>query len=174
MFPHQREIQLLGPPYVLLKYLPTPSEALSSSHYMVSDDFFQQIGETEKLLDDLQLSLSPIPVYSVEFNPMKNRNLEVLSYEGFSPDEGTMTEHYEDVSPFLSVTEIGTWKVKCHLSANQISSVGAIGPFGEDTSREELTETLIDADFEEVTVKRVYKNKDKTVTVFFKMVFRKE
>ncbi|KAF2344128.1 hypothetical protein FHG87_025116, partial [Trinorchestia longiramus] len=34
----------------------------------------------------------------------------------------TMKKHYEDVSPLLSVLEIGAWKVKCHLPANQITS----------------------------------------------------
>ncbi|KAF2347388.1 hypothetical protein FHG87_021857 [Trinorchestia longiramus] len=83
----------------------------------------------------------------------------------------TMKKHYEDVSPFLSVLEIGAWKVKCRLPANQITSVGAIGPFGKDTSSEELTEALIDAGFGGVTVERIYKGKDKIVTAFFKVVF---
>ncbi|KAF2355367.1 Ribosomal protein S24/S35 mitochondrial conserved domain [Trinorchestia longiramus] len=83
----------------------------------------------------------------------------------------TMKKHYEDVSPFLSVLEIGAWKVKCCLPANQITSVGAIGPFGKDTSSEELTEALIDAGFGGVTVERIYKGKDKIVTAFFKVVF---
>ncbi|KAF2363667.1 F-box domain [Trinorchestia longiramus] len=65
-----------------------------------------------------------------------------------------MKKHYEDVSPFSSVIEIEAWKVKCHLPANQITSVGAIGPFGKDTSSEELTEALIDAGFGGVTVGR--------------------
>ncbi|KAF2348193.1 Reverse transcriptase domain [Trinorchestia longiramus] len=68
-----------------------------------------------------------------------------------------MKKHYEDVSPFLSVLEIGAWRVKCHLPANQVTSVGAIEPFGEDTSREELTEALIDAGFGGVTMERIYK-----------------
>ncbi|KAF2345167.1 hypothetical protein FHG87_024075 [Trinorchestia longiramus] len=76
-----------------------------------------------------------------------------------------------DVSPSLSVLEIGAWKVKCCLSANQITSVGAIGPFGKDTSSEELTKALIDADFGGVTVERIYKGKDKIVTAFFQVVF---
>ncbi|KAF2352280.1 Reverse transcriptase domain [Trinorchestia longiramus] len=67
-----------------------------------------------------------------------------------------MIKHYEDVPPFLSVPEIGAWKIKCFLAANQITSVGAIRPFGEDTSREELTEALIDAGFEVVTVEHIY------------------
>ncbi|KAF2355111.1 hypothetical protein FHG87_014137 [Trinorchestia longiramus] len=83
----------------------------------------------------------------------------------------TMKKHYEDVSPFLSVLEIGAWKVKCNLPANQITSVGAIGPFGKDTSSEELTEALIDAGFRGVTVEWIYKGKDKIVTAFFKVVF---
>ncbi|KAF2359202.1 hypothetical protein FHG87_010045 [Trinorchestia longiramus] len=82
-----------------------------------------------------------------------------------------MKKHYEDVSPFLSVLEIGAWKVKCHLPANQITSVGAIGPFGKDTSSEELTEALIDAGFGGVTVERTYKGKDKIVTALFKVIF---
>ncbi|KAF2356790.1 hypothetical protein FHG87_012454 [Trinorchestia longiramus] len=83
----------------------------------------------------------------------------------------TMKKHYEDVSSFLSVLEIGAWKVKCRLPANQITSVVAIGPFGKDTSSEELTEALIDAGFGGVTMKRIYKGKDKIVTAFFKVVF---
>ncbi|KAF2344553.1 hypothetical protein FHG87_024691 [Trinorchestia longiramus] len=83
----------------------------------------------------------------------------------------TMKKHYEDVSPFLSVLEIGAWKVKCRLPTNQITSVEAIGPFGKDTSSEELTEALIDAGFGGVTVERIYKGKDKIVTTFFKVVF---
>ncbi|KAF2363646.1 DNA mismatch repair protein C-terminal [Trinorchestia longiramus] len=67
--------------------------------------------------------------------------------------------------------EIGAWKVKCHLPANQITSVGAIRPFRKDTSSEELTEALIDAGFRGVTVERIYKGKDKIVTAFFKVVF---
>ncbi|KAF2347357.1 hypothetical protein FHG87_021886 [Trinorchestia longiramus] len=80
-----------------------------------------------------------------------------------------MKKHYEDVSPFLSVLEIGAWKVKCCLPANQITSVGAIGSFGKDTSSEELTEALIDAGFGGVTVECIYKGKD--LTAFFKVVF---
>ncbi|KAF2361616.1 Zinc finger CCHC-type [Trinorchestia longiramus] len=82
-----------------------------------------------------------------------------------------MKKHYEDVSLFLSVIEIGAWKVKCRLPANQITSVGAIGPSGKDTISEELTEALIDAGFGGVTVERIYKGKDKIVTAFFKVVF---
>ncbi|KAF2348350.1 Ribonuclease H-like domain [Trinorchestia longiramus] len=83
----------------------------------------------------------------------------------------TMKKHYEDVSPFLSVLEIGAWKVKYRLPANQITSVGAIGPFRKDTSSEELTEALIDAGFGLVIVERICKGKDKIVTAFFKVVF---
>ncbi|KAF2346441.1 hypothetical protein FHG87_022803 [Trinorchestia longiramus] len=82
-----------------------------------------------------------------------------------------MTKHYENVSPFLSVAEIGPWKVKCCLPADQTTSVGAIGPFMEDTSNEELTEALIDAGFEGVTVERTYKIKNRMVTVFLAVVF---
>ncbi|KAF2343780.1 hypothetical protein FHG87_025464 [Trinorchestia longiramus] len=82
-----------------------------------------------------------------------------------------MKKHYEDVSPFLSVLEIGAWKVKCRLPANQITSVGAIGLFGKDTSSEELTEALIDAGFGGMTVERIYKGRNKIVTAFFKVVF---
>ncbi|KAF2347690.1 hypothetical protein FHG87_021551 [Trinorchestia longiramus] len=78
----------------------------------------------------------------------------------------TMKKHYEDVSPFLR-----GWKVKCRLPANQITPVGAIGPFGKDTSSEELTEALIDAGFGGVTGERIYKGKDKIVIAFFKVVF---
>ncbi|KAF2349851.1 hypothetical protein FHG87_019392 [Trinorchestia longiramus] len=81
-----------------------------------------------------------------------------------------MKKHYEDVSPFLSIPEIGAWKVKCRLLANQIISVGAIGPFG-DTSSQELTGALIDAGFGGVTVEQIYKGKDKIMTAFFKVVF---
>ncbi|KAF2348965.1 hypothetical protein FHG87_020278 [Trinorchestia longiramus] len=81
----------------------------------------------------------------------------------------TMEKLYQDVSPFLSVLEIGAWKVKCRLPANKITSVGAIGPFGKDTSSEELTEALIDAGYGGVTVERIYKGK--IVTAFFKVVF---
>ncbi|KAF2360101.1 Endonuclease/exonuclease/phosphatase [Trinorchestia longiramus] len=59
-----------------------------------------------------------------------------------------MTKHYEDVSSFLSVTEVRAWKVKCCLPVNQSTSVGAIRPLREDTSSEELTESLIDSGFE--------------------------
>ncbi|KAF2354735.1 hypothetical protein FHG87_014506 [Trinorchestia longiramus] len=69
-----------------------------------------------------------------------------------------MKKHYEDISPFLSVLEIGAWKVKCRHPANQITSVGAIGPFGEDSSSEELTRALFDAGFGGVTVERIYKD----------------
>ncbi|KAF2362152.1 hypothetical protein FHG87_007086 [Trinorchestia longiramus] len=174
---------------------------------MISDGLFSQIGDTGELLDDQQLSLTPIP--AIEINPDKNLNPEVHSFEEFSPEQGdvitpvqhnsrkmpqndnptnptiilvepsmedeaknkkilandvalskalvnsaleiagisnikknlgrnilvvTMKKHYEDVSPFLSVLEIGAWKVKCRLPANQITSVGAIGPFGKDCS----------------------------------------
>ncbi|KAF2357068.1 Reverse transcriptase domain [Trinorchestia longiramus] len=56
--------------------------------------------------------------------------------------------HYEDPSELLKTTEIGPWKVKCRLPANQSTSVGVIGPFGEDTSNEDLTEALKEAGFE--------------------------
>ncbi|KAF2354169.1 hypothetical protein FHG87_015075 [Trinorchestia longiramus] len=82
-----------------------------------------------------------------------------------------MKKHYEDVSLFLSVLEIGAWKVKCRLPANQITSVGTIGPFGEDTSSEEMAGALIDAGFGGVIVERIYKGKDKIMTAIFKVVF---
>ncbi|KAF2356950.1 Ribonuclease H domain [Trinorchestia longiramus] len=75
------------------------------------------------------------------------------------------------LSLFLSVLKIRAWKVKCCLPANQITLVGAIGPFGEDTSSEELTGPLSDAGFGGVTVEHIYKGKDKIGTAFFKVVF---
>ncbi|KAF2359492.1 hypothetical protein FHG87_009752 [Trinorchestia longiramus] len=79
-----------------------------------------------------------------------------------------MTKHYEDVSPFLSVAEIGAWKVKCRLPADQTTSVGAIGPFREDITSEELTEALSDDGFEGVTVERMHKGNTKIVTPFIR------
>ncbi|KAF2367953.1 hypothetical protein FHG87_001292 [Trinorchestia longiramus] len=82
-----------------------------------------------------------------------------------------MKKHYEDVSPFPSVLEIGARKVKCRLPANQITLVGAIGPYEKGTISKELTVALIDAGFGGVRVERIYKGKDKIVTAFFKVVF---
>ncbi|KAF2345072.1 hypothetical protein FHG87_024172 [Trinorchestia longiramus] len=70
-----------------------------------------------------------------------------------------MTKHYE------------AWKVKCRLPVNQSTTVRAIRLLGEDTSSEELTESLIDSGFEGVTVERIYKCKYKIVTAFFNVVF---
>ncbi|KAF2360503.1 hypothetical protein FHG87_008738 [Trinorchestia longiramus] len=68
-----------------------------------------------------------------------------------------MTKYYEDATPFLSVTKIGAWKVKCRQPVNQTTSVGEIGIFGEGTCSEELTEALTDVGFERVTTKRMYR-----------------
>ncbi|KAF2354491.1 hypothetical protein FHG87_014754 [Trinorchestia longiramus] len=127
---------------------PTPSQPLSPCQVMISDGLFSQIGGTGELLDDQQLLLSPLP--AIEINPDKNLNPEVQSFEGFSPEQG-------DVITPVQHNKIGAWKVKCHLPANQITSVGTIGPFGKDTSSEELTEALIDAGFGGVKVEQIYK-----------------
>ncbi|KAF2345237.1 Ribonuclease H domain [Trinorchestia longiramus] len=80
----------------------------------------------------------------------------------------TMDRHYEDPSELLKTTEIGPWKVKCRLPANQSTSVGVIGPFGEDTSNEDLTEALKEAGFEVALAERIFKGKDKIKTSMFK------
>ncbi|KAF2355918.1 hypothetical protein FHG87_013325 [Trinorchestia longiramus] len=67
---------------------PTPSQPLSPSQVMISDGLCPQIRDTGELLEDQQLSLSPIPV--IEMNPNKNMNQEVHSFEGFSPEQGNV------------------------------------------------------------------------------------
>ncbi|KAF2356806.1 hypothetical protein FHG87_012443 [Trinorchestia longiramus] len=59
----------------------------------------------------------------------------------------TMDRHYEDPSELLKITEVGPWKIKCRLPANQSTSVGVIGPFGEETSNEDLTGALKESKF---------------------------
>ncbi|KAF2346676.1 hypothetical protein FHG87_022567, partial [Trinorchestia longiramus] len=83
----------------------------------------------------------------------------------------TMDRHYEDPSELLKTTEIGPWKVKCQLPANQSTSVGVIGPFGEDTSNEDLTEALKEAGFKGALAERIFKGKDKIKTSMFKVIF---
>ncbi|KAF2344352.1 hypothetical protein FHG87_024892 [Trinorchestia longiramus] len=82
-----------------------------------------------------------------------------------------MDRHYEDPSELLKTTEIGPWKVNCRLPANQSTSVGVIGPFGEDTSNEDLTEALKEARFEGALAERIFKGKDKIKTSMFKVIF---
>ncbi|KAF2347399.1 hypothetical protein FHG87_021847 [Trinorchestia longiramus] len=83
----------------------------------------------------------------------------------------TMDRHYEDPSELLKITELGPWKVKCRLPANQSTSVGVIGPFGEDTSNENLTGTLKEAGFNEAVAERIFKGKEKIKTSMFKVIF---
>ncbi|KAF2343553.1 Zinc finger CCHC-type, partial [Trinorchestia longiramus] len=82
-----------------------------------------------------------------------------------------MDRHYEDPSELLKTTEIGPWKVKCQLPANQSTSVGVIGPFGEDTSNEDLTEALKEAGFKGALAERIFKGKDKIKTSMFEVIF---
>ncbi|KAF2353148.1 Endonuclease/exonuclease/phosphatase [Trinorchestia longiramus] len=114
---------------------PTP-QPLSPCQVMISDGLCSQIGDSGELLGDQQLSLTPIP--AIEINPDKNLNPEVHSFEGFSPEQGDV------------ITSV-------QHNTNQITSVGAIGRFGKDTSSEELIKALIDAGFGGVTVERMYK-----------------
>ncbi|KAF2356681.1 Endonuclease/exonuclease/phosphatase [Trinorchestia longiramus] len=83
----------------------------------------------------------------------------------------TMDRHYEDPSELLKITEIGPWKVKCRLPASQSPSVGVIGPFGADTSNEDLTEALKEAGFKGALAERIFKGKDKIKTSMFKVIF---
>jgi hypothetical protein len=39
-----------------------------------------------------------------------------------------------NIPQLLSTTEIGTWKVKCHLPLNHKVSTGLLGPLGDETS----------------------------------------
>ncbi|KAF2363483.1 hypothetical protein FHG87_005767 [Trinorchestia longiramus] len=55
--------------------------------------------------------------------------------------------------------------------ANQSTSVGVIGPFGEDTSNEDLTEALKEAGFKGALAERIFKGKDKIKTSMFKVIF---
>ncbi|KAF2348053.1 hypothetical protein FHG87_021189 [Trinorchestia longiramus] len=82
-----------------------------------------------------------------------------------------MDRHYEDHLELLKITEIGPWKVKCRFPANQSTSVGVIGPFGEDTSNEDLTEALKEAGFKGALAERIFKGKDKIKTSMFKIIF---
>ncbi|KAF2357097.1 Zinc finger CCHC-type [Trinorchestia longiramus] len=82
-----------------------------------------------------------------------------------------MDRHYEDPSELLKITEIGPWKVKCRLSASQSTSVGVIGPFGEGTSNEDLTEALKEAGFNGAVADLIFKGKDKIKTSMFKVIF---
>ncbi|KAF2354350.1 Palmitoyltransferase DHHC domain [Trinorchestia longiramus] len=83
----------------------------------------------------------------------------------------TMDRHYEDPLELLKITEIGPWKVKCQFPANQSTSVGVIGPFGEYTSNEDLTEALKEAGFKGALAERIFKGKDKIKTSMFKVIF---
>ncbi|KAF2348766.1 hypothetical protein FHG87_020480 [Trinorchestia longiramus] len=83
----------------------------------------------------------------------------------------TLDRHYENPSELLKITEIGPWKVKCRLPASQSTSVRVIGPFGEDTSNEDLTEALKEAGFKGALAERIFKGKDKIKTSMFKVIF---
>ncbi|KAF2354476.1 hypothetical protein FHG87_014765 [Trinorchestia longiramus] len=82
-----------------------------------------------------------------------------------------MDRHYEDPSELLKITEIGPWKVKCWLPANQSTSVGVIGPFGKGTSNEDLTGALKEAGFNGAVAERIFKGKEKIKTSMFKVIF---
>ncbi|KAF2348467.1 hypothetical protein FHG87_020777 [Trinorchestia longiramus] len=83
----------------------------------------------------------------------------------------TMDRHYEDPSELLNITDIGPWKVKCWLPTSQSTSVGIIGPFGEDTSNKDLTEALKVAGFKGAVAERIFKGKEKIKTLMFKVIF---
>ncbi|KAF2355595.1 Zinc finger CCHC-type [Trinorchestia longiramus] len=83
----------------------------------------------------------------------------------------TMDRYYEDLSELLKITEIGPWKVKCQLPASQSTSVGVIGPFGKDTSNEDLTEALKEAGFNRAVAEEIFKGKEKMETSVFKVIF---
>ncbi|KAF2343564.1 hypothetical protein FHG87_025680 [Trinorchestia longiramus] len=82
-----------------------------------------------------------------------------------------MNGHYEYPSELLKITEIGPWKIKCRLPANQSTSLGIIGPFGEDTSNEDLTEALKEAGFNGAVAEQIFKGKEKIKTSMFKVIF---
>jgi hypothetical protein len=74
-------------------------------------------------------------------------------------------------STLLNISKIGIWDVKCRLPMNQTSSIGVIGPFGEDTSDDELTEELIQMGHQGIRAERIFKGKDRIKTSMFKIHF---
>ena len=75
------------------------------------------------------------------------------------------------LAELLSTSQIGSWKVKCRLPLNHTVSAGVIGPFGDETLEEELTQELQLAGYDGATAVRIYKGKDKVKTAMFKVLF---
>ena len=75
------------------------------------------------------------------------------------------------LAELLSTSQIGSWKVKCQLPLNHTVSAGVIGPFGDETLEEELTQELQLAGYDGATAVRIYKGKDKVKTAMFKVLF---
>ena len=73
------------------------------------------------------------------------------------------------VSELLSVDKIGDWSVRCRLPRHQLVSYGVIGPFGEDTTGEDVTEALQDAGHGNAEATRIFRSNGKIKTSMFKI-----
>jgi hypothetical protein len=81
------------------------------------------------------------------------------------------TDSVSSEDALLSVSKIGSWNVKCRLPINQTSSFGVIGPFGQDTTDEEVKEALTEGGYSVNSAQRIFKGKEKTKTSMFKIHF---
>ena len=75
------------------------------------------------------------------------------------------------MSALLSVTQLGSWTIKCRVPVNHCKSVGVIGPMGEDVTNNELAEALDLAGYSGVSAERIQKGKEKINTSMFKVTF---
>lgn len=83
------------------------------------------------------------------------------------------TEHLskEKLAELLAVTKIGTWVVKCRLPKSQTTTIGVIGPLGEEDTDDGITDDLKSQGYPVLSAKRIFKIKNKQPTAMFKCEF---
>lgn len=109
------------------------------------------------------LAKSPFGVSGIErIHKNLNRGLLVITLQ--SPLRSPLSE-------LLSVTQLGSWKVRCRLPQNRSLTVGVIGPVGEDTTDEEITSALVASGHVGAVASRILKGKDKHQTSTVKITF---
>ncbi|KAF2354738.1 hypothetical protein FHG87_014509 [Trinorchestia longiramus] len=115
----------------------------------------------------------------------QKNQFEIPNFEGFSESLQISSEEDNPITPGQRPREINidnSTSIQPTVvlvqpvddptnKTNQSTSVGVIGPFGEDTSNEDLTEVLKEAGFKGALAERIFKGKDKIKTSMFKVIF---
>ena len=83
----------------------------------------------------------------------------------------TLTPSSVSLTSLLQVDNIGSWAVRCRLPLHNTSSMGVIGPLGEDTTDDEVTAALHEGGFVDATAYRILRGRGGQKTSMFRVRF---